>query len=45
LDSYKVDAVDYLVKPIEYERFKKAVDKTVTYHSLLIGEEKKKTFS
>lgn len=40
LDSYEVDAVDYLVKPIEYERFKKAVDKANSYHSLLLNEEK-----
>jgi len=40
LDSYEVDAVDYLVKPIEYERFKKAVNKAIAYHSLLINEEK-----
>ncbi len=35
LDSYEVDAVDYLVKPIEAERFKKAVKKATSYHSLL----------
>lgn len=40
LDSYEVDAVDYLVKPIEPERFQKAVDKAVSYHSLLLKEEK-----
>lgn len=40
LDSYEVDAVDYLVKPIEPERFLKAVDKAVSYHSLLLKEEK-----
>ncbi|MDR1370965.1 MAG: LytTR family DNA-binding domain-containing protein [Dysgonamonadaceae bacterium] len=40
LDSYEVDAVDYLVKPIEYDRFKKAVDKAIAYHSLLVSEEK-----
>ena len=27
LDSYEVDAIDYLVKPIEIERFKRAVQK------------------
>ena len=27
LDSYEVDAIDYLVKPIETERFQKAVQK------------------
>ncbi|MCE9108239.1 LytR/AlgR family response regulator transcription factor [Bacteroides pyogenes] len=40
LDSYEVDATDYLVKPIEYERFKKAVDKAIVYHSMLVSEEK-----
>lgn len=35
LDSYEVDAIDYLVKPIEIERFKRAVLKAHTYHSLL----------
>lgn len=40
LDSYEVDAVDYLVKPVETERFRKAVDKAVSYHSLLLKEEK-----
>lgn len=40
LDSYEVDAIDYLVKPIELERFRKAVEKAVSYHSLLLrGEE------
>lgn len=41
LDSYEVDAVDYLVKPIDPVKFRKAVDKAVTYHSLLLDEEKK----
>lgn len=40
LDSYEVDAIDYLVKPIEPERFQKAVDKVIAYHSLLLQEEK-----
>lgn len=40
LDSYEVDAVDYLIKPIEPERFRKAVDKAVSYHLLLLKEEK-----
>ena len=39
LDSYDVDAVDYLVKPIETERFEKAVRKAITYHSLLMDAE------
>lgn len=40
LDSYEVDAIDYLVKPIETERFLKAVQKALSYHSLLMKEEK-----
>ncbi|MCD7901911.1 MAG: LytTR family DNA-binding domain-containing protein [Bacteroides sp.] len=40
IDSYEVDAIDYLVKPIEPERFKKVVEKAVSYHSLLTSEDK-----
>ncbi len=40
LDGYQVDAIDYLVKPIEALRFKKAVDKAFTYHNLLASEQK-----
>lgn len=39
-DSYEVDAVDYLVKPIRPERFRKAVEKAAAYHALLLSEEK-----
>lgn len=35
LDSYEVDAIDYLVKPIHPERFQKAVGKALSYHALL----------
>ena len=42
LDSYEVDAVDYLVKPIDPVKFRKAVNKAIVYHSLLIDEEKKR---
>lgn len=41
LDSYEVDAIDYLVKPIEIERFKRAVAKAQTYHSLLKADNSK----
>lgn len=41
LDSYEVDAIDYLVKPIDPIKFRKAVDKAITYHSLLMDEEEK----
>jgi len=35
LKSYELDAIDYLLKPIETPRLKKAIDKAVTYHDLL----------
>ncbi len=41
LDSYEVEAIDYLVKPIQTDRFQKAVDKAISYHTLLTTEEKK----
>lgn len=41
LDSYEVDAVGYLVKPIDASKFRKAVDKAIAYHSLLLNEERK----
>lgn len=41
LDSYEVDAIDYLVKPIDPAKFRKAVDKAIIYHSLLMDEETK----
>lgn len=40
IDSYEVDAVDYLVKPIVPERFWKAVEKAKAYHALLTSAEK-----
>jgi len=40
-DSYEVDAIGYLVKPIDPVKFRKAIDKAITYHSLLINEKKK----
>jgi len=41
LDSYEVDAIDYLVKPIDPVKFRKAVNKAIVYHSLLLDEDKK----
>lgn len=38
LDSYEVDAIDYLVKPIEIGRFKRAIEKARSYRELLLGE-------
>ncbi|NHN25275.1 response regulator transcription factor [Flavobacterium jejuense] len=34
-DSYEVDAIDYLIKPVKLERFRKAVDKANTYSKLI----------
>ena len=42
LDSYEVNAVDYLIKPIELSRFLKAVNKAVAYHKLLVSAEPEK---
>jgi len=33
-DSYEVDAIDYLIKPIKLERFQKAVEKAYIYSKL-----------
>lgn len=41
LDSYEVDAIDYLVKPIDPAKFRKAVEKAIAYHSLLLEEDTK----
>ena len=35
LDSYEVEAIDYLVKPVQKGRFQKAVGKALAYHKLL----------
>ncbi|MCC8187468.1 MAG: LytTR family DNA-binding domain-containing protein [Bacteroides sp.] len=40
LDSYEVDAIDYLIKPVDPERFDKAVQKALVYHNLLTEQEK-----
>lgn len=34
LDSYEVDAIDYLIKPVKLERFQKSVEKAHTYARL-----------
>lgn len=41
LDSYEVDAIAYLVKPIDPIKFRKAVNKAMVYHALLLDEDKK----
>lgn len=40
VESYEMEAIDYLLKPIDEKRFSKAVAKALAYHSLLIQEEK-----
>ncbi|KOS05309.1 transcriptional regulator [Flavobacterium akiainvivens] len=37
-DSYEVDAIDYLIKPIKLQRFQKAVEKAYTYSKLFIAD-------
>ncbi|MBO4807144.1 MAG: response regulator transcription factor [Paludibacteraceae bacterium] len=39
VDSYEVDAIDYLTKPIDDERFRKAVQKAESYHEFLSQKE------
>jgi DNA-binding LytR/AlgR family response regulator len=38
LQSYEVEAIDYLVKPVNKERLIKAVQKAIGYHELLSGQ-------
>ena len=40
VDSYEVEAVDYLVKPVDEKRFRKAVEKAAAYHALLTTHDK-----
>ena len=37
-ESYEVDAIDYLIKPVKLERFQKAVEKAQTYSKLFHTE-------
>lgn len=37
-DSYEVDAIDYLIKPVKLERFQKGVEKAQAYSKLLKKE-------
>lgn len=38
-ESYEVDAIDYLIKPVKLERFQKAVEKAQTYCKLFHTDE------
>lgn len=39
LDAFEVDAIDYLLKPLDRERVHKAVDKAVRLHGLTAGSD------
>lgn len=43
LKSYKLDAVDYLLKPIDKQRLEKAIEKAVLYKDLLSSKTVKNT--
>jgi DNA-binding LytR/AlgR family response regulator len=43
LKSYELDAVDYLLKPVEKQRLEKAISKAVLYKDLLSSETVKNT--
>lgn len=43
LKSYELDAVDYLLKPIEKQRLEKAIEKAVLYKELLSSKTVKNT--
>ena len=43
VDSYEVEAVDFLVKPVDEKRFHKAVEKAAAYHNLLVNFDKNTT--
>ncbi|RYG02948.1 MAG: response regulator transcription factor [Chitinophagaceae bacterium] len=38
LNSYEVEAIDYLIKPVAADRFEKAVAKARSYHTLLMAD-------
>lgn len=44
LKSYELDAINYLLKPIDKGRLDKAIKKAETYQSLLSGNPEKNTF-
>jgi DNA-binding LytR/AlgR family response regulator len=43
LESYELDAIDYLLKPIDKSRVQKAINKAITYKKLLSAETEKNT--
>ncbi|HZX75172.1 MAG TPA: LytTR family DNA-binding domain-containing protein [Cyclobacteriaceae bacterium] len=40
--GYELDVIDYLVKPVGFDRFKKAIDKAVEYLEVQVAEPDKK---
>ncbi len=45
LESYELDAIDYLLKPIDKSRVQKAINKAETYKKLLSAETEKNTIA
>lgn len=43
LKSYELDAIDYLLKPVDKKRLEKAINKAITYNKLLSAETEKGT--
>ena len=41
IDSYEVEAIDYIMKPIDPARFNKAVDRAIAYKALIDESEEK----
>jgi len=44
LKSYELDAIDYILKPVEKKRLEKAIAKAKLYHKLLSDDTQKATF-